>query len=223
MSKRLRRGCITGAAIGSAILCLAGCGGPYDSKVSGKVTIDGAVVSNGTVAFSPVSGGPAAYGKIEPTGDYVIQTGREQGLPAGDYQVAVTANEPAKMNKTETGGPPPPGKALTPAWYRSKNNLGIEVHCEEGLGTLLIWNLNRSRRPAGSRHRRGASWRLAASSLQLRNEKWDDGFGTKSERERRALSLAWRLAIAAGGVRAGYLWAAQTGRGYVPAADPAVV
>jgi hypothetical protein len=147
MSKRLGRGSITGAAFGSAILCLAGCGGPYDSKVSGKVTIDGILVPNGTVAFSPVSGGPAAYGKIEPTGDYVIQTGREQGLPAGEYQVAVTANEPAKMNKTENGGPPPPGKALTPAWYRSKTSSGLKFTVNRG-SNIIDLEL-KSQPPAG--------------------------------------------------------------------------
>src|SRR4051812_1493019 len=132
MSARFVRHCLVGTFVGSALLGLVGCGGTYESKVSGKVRIDGAAVSYGPRAFSPVSGGPAAYGKIETTGDYVIQTGREQGLPAGDYQVAVTANEAAKTNKTENGGPPPPGKPLTPAWYRSKDTSGLKFTVAKG-------------------------------------------------------------------------------------------
>ena len=138
MSVRLVRRCFAGTVLSGLAVCIAGCGGTYDAAVSGKVTIDGNVVPNGTVAFSPVAGGPAAYGRIETTGDYTIRTGREKGLPAGEYQVTVTANEPAKTLQTENGGPPPPGKAITPAWYRTKDTSGLKFVVQSGSNEIHL-------------------------------------------------------------------------------------
>jgi hypothetical protein len=136
MMKRLKRCDLIAVAGCGCLIFFAGCGGTYDASVSGKVTMNGQVVPNGTVAFSPVSGGPAAYGRIEESGEYVIRTGREAGLPAGDYQVTVTANEPAKTLQTAGGGPPPPGKAITPAWYRTKDTSGLKFTVEPGSNTI---------------------------------------------------------------------------------------
>jgi hypothetical protein len=131
----MRRNLFAVVGVGG-LICLTGCGGAYDASVSGKVTMNGQAVPNGTVAFSPVAGGPAAYGRIEESGNYEIRTGREAGLPAGDYQVTVTANEPAKTLQTEKGGPPPPGKAITPAWYRTKDTSGLKFTVEAGSNTI---------------------------------------------------------------------------------------
>jgi hypothetical protein len=146
MNLLVRRYVLSIGAIG-AIACISGCGGTYDATVSGVVTIDGAIVPNGTVAYSPVAGGPAGYSPIETNGAYVIRTGRENGLPAGEYQVTVTAYEPAKMLQTEKGGPPPPGKALTPAWSRTKDTSGLKFTVNPGSNEI---NLDlKSQPPAG--------------------------------------------------------------------------
>jgi hypothetical protein len=101
-------------------ICIAGCGGRYDATVTGTVKLDGVAVPRGTVALNPVQGGPAAYARIDENGRYTVRTGRETGLPTGDYQVTITANEPATAEQTAGGGPPPLGKPITPIWYRSK-------------------------------------------------------------------------------------------------------
>src|SRR6476620_3489680 len=77
------------AAIGFATFM--GCGGTYDATAHGIVTLDGRVVPRGVVSFHLVSGGPAAYAMIGDDGSYSIRTGRETGLPSGEYQVSVTA------------------------------------------------------------------------------------------------------------------------------------
>jgi hypothetical protein len=136
MIERMNRCNLIAAAGCGCLVFIAGCGGAYDASVTGKVTMNGQVVPNGTVSFSPVAGGPAAYGMIEQSGEYVIRTGREEGLPAGEYQVTVTANEPAKTLQTADGGPPPPGKALTPAWYRTKDTSGLKFTVESGSNTI---------------------------------------------------------------------------------------
>lgn len=144
---KLSLGTCSLAALSVATLCLAGCGGPYDSKVSGKVTLDGAVIPTGTVAFLPMSKGPAAYGRVDSSGVYTIQTGKEVGLPSGDYLVAVTATEPSSTSKTADGGPPPPGKAITPAWYGNKDTSGLKYTVKRGSNTIDL-ELN-SKAPAG--------------------------------------------------------------------------
>ncbi len=121
-----------------AAAAVAGCGGAYDATASGIVTLDGNVVPRGTLAFHPVAGGPAAYARIEEDGGYVVRTGREEGLPPGEYFVTVAANEPPTVAQTAQGGPPPPGKPITPAWYASKDSSGLKVVVESGDNELNL-------------------------------------------------------------------------------------
>jgi hypothetical protein len=125
-------------------VCISGCGGTYDSTVSGAVTFDGNKVTRGTVAYHPVASGPAAYARIDEDGMYSVRTGREEGLPAGEYQVTVTANEPPTTQQTAAGGPPPPGKSITPLWYRAKQTSGLKFNVEPGDNTI---NLELTKQP----------------------------------------------------------------------------
>jgi hypothetical protein len=134
------------AGSAGALLAFAGCGGTYDSSVSGKVTLDGKAVPRGTVSFQSKSGGPAAYAIIEENGSYTLQTGRESGLPAGEYYVTVTANEAPAMTQTASGGPPPPGKPITPARYQSRETSGLSFVVEPGRNEI---NLELSSQAAG--------------------------------------------------------------------------
>jgi hypothetical protein len=120
------------------ILVLSGCGGSYDSSVEGVVTLDGKAVPRGLVAFHPMSAGPAAYAMIDDHGGYTVRTGRETGLPSGDYQVSVTANEPPAVARTEQGFPPPAGKSITPAWYSSKETSGLQFNIAPGSNQINL-------------------------------------------------------------------------------------
>jgi hypothetical protein len=91
------------------LLLLSGCGA-YESAVTGKVTIDGAPLKSGTVAFYSTNGGAAAYGSIQSDGSYTIETGASGGLAAGDYVVTVVASTPPQSGF-------PFGKLLTPTRY----------------------------------------------------------------------------------------------------------
>jgi hypothetical protein len=124
--------------VGMMLLVVVGCGGPFDSSVTGVVTLDGKVVPRGTVSFQPKAGGPAAYARIEESGSYVVRTGREEGLPPGDYYVTVSANEPPTVEQTAQGGPPPPGKPITPAWYRTRNTSGLSFVVEPGANEINL-------------------------------------------------------------------------------------
>ncbi len=123
-------------AIGLA--SVVGCGGPYDSSVSGSVLLNGNAIETGTVSFIPMGGGPAAYARIGTGGEYTIRTGREDGLPSGEYAVTVVAHEPAASLQTANGGPPPVGKLLTPEWYRSADSSGLKYTVNPGRNKITI-------------------------------------------------------------------------------------
>jgi hypothetical protein len=135
--------CCVGLA---GLLAAAGCGGPYDSSAHGVVTLDGTAVPRGLVAFHPASTGPAAYAIIS-EGAYEVFTGREKGLPSGEYLVSVAANEAPAIAQTATGGAPPPGKPITPQWYRSKQTSGLKFTVKPG-GNEINLELS-SKPPAG--------------------------------------------------------------------------
>jgi hypothetical protein len=120
------------SAVAALIALTSGCGGTYDSSVHGIVKLDGNPVPRGTVTFSPSGGsGSTAYGLIQSDGAYELRTGREEGLPPGQYSVTVAANE-APTATGRDGGPPPTGKPITPEWYRSPSTSGLSFAVNSG-------------------------------------------------------------------------------------------
>jgi len=113
-STRVQTGALT---LGISMVILVGCGGPFDSSVSGVATLDNSPLPTGTVKFMPEGSGPSGYGMIGTDGSYSIMVGREEGLPSGSYVVTVVANEPSIPNSNPSL-PPAPGKPITPVWYR---------------------------------------------------------------------------------------------------------
>lgn len=120
-----------GSCIALVLTGVIGCGGPYDATVVGMVTLDGNPIQTGSISFVPSSGGPQGYALVDQSGNYEVFTGREAGLPAGQYNVSVVARE-SSTTRSEDGGPPPPGKAITPQWYASPTTSGLEFTVESG-------------------------------------------------------------------------------------------
>ena len=119
----------------------------YDASVKGMITFDGKPLPRGTVKFVPTQSGPAAYGLVADDGSYSIMTGREKGLPPGDYTVTVVANEPS-VPGSNPSLPPAPGKPITPPWFRDqtksplkyndqtrqeRNQLGSDINAAPGI------------------------------------------------------------------------------------------
>lgn len=85
-------------------LMLTGCGQSKTTAgatATGKVTIEGVPLDNGTIAFSPVGQGSSAFGRIGADGTYIVETDAQTtGLAPGDYQVAVYY-EPSETEDAE--------------------------------------------------------------------------------------------------------------------------
>ena len=64
-------------------------------------------------------------------------TGREKGLPPGDYTVTVVANE-ASTQGTNPSLPPAPGKPITPPWFREQNVSPLKYIDQTGQETKSI-------------------------------------------------------------------------------------
>ena len=144
LSKQFRILSVLAVAFAAAIM--SGCGGPYDSSVSGVITLDGSPLPRGTVKFIPEQPGPSGYGLIGSDGSYEVMTGREEGLKSGSYVVTVVVNEESTPNK-EPSLPPRPGKPITPPWYRNQAQSPLKHTVEPGSNEI---NLELStKRPAG--------------------------------------------------------------------------
>jgi len=115
-----------------------GCGGVYDSSVSGVVSLDGSPLPRGTVSYNPALPGPASYGLISSDGTYAVSTGREEGLPQGEYTVTVVAKEPSAKVAPDSSAPPKPGKTITPPWYLSKKTSPLKITVESGSNDINL-------------------------------------------------------------------------------------
>ncbi len=145
----MNRICTLVVAMVGLLASIAGCGGPYNSSAKGVVTLDGTTLPSGWVTFYPTAGGPPASGRIDESGSFTMQTGSSFGLPSGEYQVTVIANEPPKTLRSKDGGPPPAGKQLTPAWYGVKEKSGLSASVKPGSNRIDL-DLT-SKPPAGSK------------------------------------------------------------------------
>lgn len=87
------------------LLVAIGCGQKKTNNrlpVSGKVTLKGAPLDNGSIQFMPPDvGGQFGGGAVIANGEYSIP--EQQGLPAGKYKVVISAGTP--------GPPIPEGEA----------------------------------------------------------------------------------------------------------------
>ena len=118
-----------------SLTSLLGCGGGDGlnrKAISGKVTVDGAAVPNGSVNFEPLYQGGVGSGAVITKGAYKIE--QKDGLPPGKYRVQITGDDgtnfgvsPGKMPGDEDM---PPIKQLVPASWNSGSKHEIEVKAE---------------------------------------------------------------------------------------------
>lgn len=116
--------------LGLTVLAI-GCGGKYEAKVIGTVTLDSERLELGTVSFHPASGGAVAYSRIQSDGSYSLKTGQSGGLKPGLYQVTVVATEPVPEDLPSNVAPPI-GRLMTPRKYSRSSTTDLEFNVDAG-------------------------------------------------------------------------------------------
>jgi hypothetical protein len=142
------------ALIGTiAVAAATGCGSSSEATVSGVVTLDGnPIPKGGMISFVPAAQGTQSYAMSDDSGGYEVYTGRTEGLRAGEYKVTVVAREKSALTMAADGGPPPPGKEITPRWYAYPDSSGLSFKVEPGSNEI---NLELTSQPPAGWQARG--------------------------------------------------------------------
>jgi hypothetical protein len=122
--------CSIARAAACVVLSTIGCGGGQEATVRGTVTLDGQPVARGSVTFLPVENGTGASASINPDGTFVARTSDMDGMQAGEYLVTVRSS--AEPTPNPNGGPPVPGKLLTPEKYSRSDTSGLRATITRG-------------------------------------------------------------------------------------------
>lgn len=121
------------------LLLASGCGesDPLNRQaVSGKITMDGEPLAEGTVEFTPVNNGVPSGATVK---DGVFTIPAEKGLPPGDYVVRVSAANPSGVTAEMPGESNLISAELIPERYNTKSELSF--HVDENGSNVLDLNL----------------------------------------------------------------------------------
>lgn len=116
-----------GLIVTVGMIAAGGCSGARAPALHGKVTLDGAPVTNGSIVFLPAtSDGPKAAAAIE-DGNYSVPA--SAGLKPGTYRVEVNWRKPTgrKVPSADPGISMDETKEAIPAKYNSDSTLTAEV------------------------------------------------------------------------------------------------
>ncbi|MCA9132707.1 MAG: carboxypeptidase regulatory-like domain-containing protein [Planctomycetales bacterium] len=105
-----------------AALFLTGCGsddGMNRKAISGKITVDGKPIPNGSINFEPLFQGGLGSGAVISDGTYSIA--KKDGLPPGKYRVKATGDDGENFAVSEGMMPgdeimPPKKQLVPPKW-----------------------------------------------------------------------------------------------------------
>jgi hypothetical protein len=100
-------------AVGLIAIVFTGCGDSQHplANVSGMVTIDGRPFAQGKVMFAPVAAGASsdagkpAFGKLQPDGTFVLQTGDDDGAVVGEHWATVISTADANDKSSAAAAP----------------------------------------------------------------------------------------------------------------------
>jgi hypothetical protein len=131
--------CVFSTTMACCLVLAIGCNdSPYESTVSGTVSLDGAPIGPGIVQFVPVgtSHNPAT-GTIQVDGGYELRTSNKSGLQPGQYQVTVAVYDQPDVAQGERAAP---GSAplRTPEKYFSLETTDLEYTVNSGNNTINV-------------------------------------------------------------------------------------
>ncbi|MCA8997235.1 MAG: carboxypeptidase regulatory-like domain-containing protein [Planctomycetaceae bacterium] len=123
-----------------------GCGNsdPLNRQaVSGKITLDGQPLNNGTIEFTPVENGNPSGASIQ-NGEFSIPS--EKGLPPGDYIVRISASDPNEKPVEAPGESHEIAPELIPEEYNVKS--ALRFHVDANMENVFDLNVEKAGSPA---------------------------------------------------------------------------
>ena len=118
----------------AAMAFVVGCGSSDTGRVAGHVTIGGKPLDQGAVVFQDAKKGAAILAPIGNDGTYRVKTSQKDGLPPGDYQVAIQPQS-SYSGPAPLAAPPKQQKKAEspiPTKYRSVKTSGLKVTVKQG-------------------------------------------------------------------------------------------
>lgn len=133
-----------------ALLSLCGCGSTEPrGTATGKVTMNGTPLQEGTISFENQAKGIALSGQIRPDGSFQLASHKGAGLPVGSYKIAIS---PAAMLQSADEiplvgkNPKPPkdvSKSPIPEKYRKSSSSGLTAEVREGTNPPFEFELKK--------------------------------------------------------------------------------
>jgi hypothetical protein len=138
-TRRAAAGLISATMACGFLVLAIGCNkSPYESTVSGAVSLDGTPIGPGVVQFIPVDRNHnPATGTIQVDGAYELRTSNKSGLQPGKYQVTVAVYDQPDLAPGERAAP---GSAplRTPEKYFSLETTDLQYTVNPGDNTINI-------------------------------------------------------------------------------------
>jgi hypothetical protein len=128
--------CAIGAALLLVVAVATGCGGSA-SSVNGTISLEGKPLVGSetvlvTIMFYPEASGAPAAARLDESGQYVVSTGSQEGLPPGNYSIAISAQEiigPARGGSNSM-------RNLAAPMYANPKTSGFKAEVKPGANTL---------------------------------------------------------------------------------------
>lgn len=123
---------------------IAGCSGPDIGQVSGSVTVNGKPLTTGSILFSNKEAGISINANLGDDGTFVIKTHKAEGLPPGEYQVAVKSvtfggDETPLVGQRPTASAKP--TVFIPPKYSNVNTSGLSATVKKGKNEPFVFDL----------------------------------------------------------------------------------
>ena len=125
--------------IGAGLWLMAGCGGPPQSSVSGKVTAAGQPVTSAMINFINPKSGAAASGDLDASGGYSIAK-----VAPGKYKVFVVPKSPSAADQAPKPDRAPVAAPASnvPQKYQDDATSGLDAEIKPGANANVDFKLD---------------------------------------------------------------------------------
>lgn len=129
--------------IGVFLHAITGCGTEDLGQVNGFVKVGGKPLNTGSILFQNTIGSVSINADITEDGAFIIRTFDKNGIPPGDYRVAVRPESFGGSGDASLVGQPTKSRprGVVPEKYHDIRTSGVEVTVKRGANPPYVFNL----------------------------------------------------------------------------------